>query len=58
MVHRDAQEVAGHAGVFAAVLRLSNVDLQGPVVMQDVRVSIQGTGAAVLKPGTQGENSG
>lgn len=49
----NSEAVPGHAGVFAAVVSLSRVHLQGAVVMNDVRVSIQGAGAALLKPESQ-----
>lgn len=49
----NSEAVAGHAGVFTAVVSLSRVHLQSAVVMNDVRVSIQGAGAAVLKPESQ-----
>ncbi len=51
MVLRDAEVVPGHAGVFPAVYGLRRVDLQRSVLMEDIRVSLQHAGAAVLKPG-------
>lgn len=50
MILINSEAVPGHAGVFPAVVSLSRVHLQGAVVMNDVRVSIQGAGAALLKP--------
>lgn len=49
----NSEAVPGHTGVFTAVVRLSRVHLQSAVGMNDVRVSIWGAGAAVLKPGSQ-----
>lgn len=49
----NSEAVPGHTGVFTAVVRLSRVHLQSAVGMNDVRVSIRGAGAAVLKPGSQ-----
>lgn len=49
----NSQAVPSHAGVFAAVVSLSRVHLQSAVVMNDVGVSIQGAGAAVLEPESQ-----
>lgn len=49
----DSQAVPGHTGVFAAVVSLSRAHLQSAVVVDDVRVSIQGAGATVFKPETQ-----
>lgn len=51
MVLRDAEVIPGHAGVFPAVCGLRHVDLQRSVLMEDVSVSLQHAGAAVLKPG-------
>lgn len=53
MILINPEAVPGHAGVFTAVVRLSHGHLQSAVVMDDVRVSIQGAGAAVLKPEPQ-----
>lgn len=53
MILIDSEAVPGHTGVFTAVVSLSRVHLQSAVVMNDVRVSIQGAGAAVLKPEAQ-----
>lgn len=50
----NSEAVPGHAGVFAAVVSLSRVYLQSAVVMNDVGVCVQGAGAAVLKPESQG----
>lgn len=50
MILIDAEAVPGHTGVFATIVSLSYVDLQSPVVVEDVRVSIQGAGAAVFEP--------
>lgn len=57
MVFRGSKRVPGNAGVFAFVLWLSYLNLQSTIVMQDVRVSIQGAGSAVFKPKTQRVNN-
>lgn len=46
----DTEAVSGHACVSATVVILSYVDLQSPIVVQDVRVSVEGTGPAVFEP--------
>lgn len=52
MILINSEAVPGHTGVFTAVVSLSRVNLQSAVVMNDVRVSIQGAGATVFKPET------
>lgn len=54
MILVDSEAVPGHTGVFTAVVSLSRVHLQSAVVVNDVRVSVQGAGATVFKPETQG----
>lgn len=51
MVLREAEAVPGHAGVFPAVRGVRHVDLQRSVLMEDISISLQHAGAAVLKPG-------
>lgn len=53
MILINPEAVPGHAGVFAAVVSLCRVHLQSAVVVDDVRGSVQGAGATVLKPETQ-----
>ena len=48
-----AQGVAGHAGVLPTVEGLRHVELQGPVVVDHVRLPVQGAGAAVFEPESQ-----
>lgn len=53
MILINSEAVPGHTGVSPAVVSLSRGHLQSAVVMNDVRVSIQGAGAAVLEPESQ-----
>lgn len=52
MILINSEAVPGHTGVFTAVVSLSRAQLQSAVVVNDVRVSIQGAGAAVFEPET------
>lgn len=48
----DTEVVPGYTDVFPAVVGLSCVNLQSPVLMVDVRVSVQRAGPAVFEPET------
>lgn len=52
MVLIDTEVIPGHTGVFPAVVGLSCVNLQSPVLVVDVRVSVQRAGPAVFEPDT------
>lgn len=49
----NSEDVLGHTGVFTAVVSLSLAQHQSAVVVNDVRVSVQGAGATVFEPETQ-----
>ena len=55
MVLVGPQGVACHTGVLPAVQSLRHMDLQGPVLMDHVRLPIQGAGATVFEPDGQAE---
>lgn len=48
----DTEVIPRHTGVLPAVVGLSCVNLQSPVLMVDVRVSVQRAGPAVFEPDT------
>lgn len=52
MILRDPKHVSGHTGVFATITCLSTMNLQCAIVMNSVRVSIEGAGSSVFKPAT------
>lgn len=53
MILIAAPHVAGNTRVFSTVLGLSYGNLDGAVLVQDVRVSVEGAGASVFEPKTE-----